>query len=248
MNITLNIANILKNYPKGTRVYSPIFGEGVFQRVTSDNNIVVSKLGINNYCYYFESNGHYFKNGNKGECLLFPSKSVQDWTKLTWKKGNVLVSNDFEKKVIFDSFSTSDYSCFKGKHYLNCADDNKYKENMSLFTVNYQIEDKDDAQCFINTIEERFGGKLNRETLEIEPVKSKWIPKPFQYVLTNDSEDGMWTLCQFSHIDKDGNYVFIGGNYADKHKVIPYNKETAKLLGTTKNYEKFRFDKYYYNL
>lgn len=240
MKDNINIADILRNKPKGTRIYSPIFGEGVFQRVTSDNNIVVSKLGINYYCYYFESNGHYFKNGDKGECLLFPSKSVQDWTKLTWKKGDVLVSNDFEKEVIFDSFSTSDYSCFKGKHYLNCADDNnhKYKENMSLFTVNYQIEDKDDAQCFINTIEERLGGKLNMKTLKLEN-KPKWKFKPFDKVMVRNYDTEVWKANIFSHKavsigSHTTIYVCIQGAW---NQCIPYNEKTAKLIGTTDNWE-----------
>lgn len=240
MKDNINIADILRNKPKGTRVYSPIFGEGVFQRVTSDNNIVVSKLGINYYCYYFESNGHYFKNGDKGECLLFPSKSVQDWTKLTWKKGDVLVSNDFEKEVIFDSFSTSDYSCFKGKHYLNCADDNnhKYKENMSLFTVNYQIEDKDDTQCFINTIEERLGGKLNMKTLKLEN-KPKWKFKPFDKVMVRNYDTEVWKANIFSHKavsigSHTTIYVCIQGAW---NQCIPYNEKTAKLIGTTDNWE-----------
>jgi len=240
MKDNINIADILRNKPKGTGVYSPIFGEGVFQRVTSDNNIVVSKLGINYYCYYFEFNGHYFKNGDKGECLLFPSKSVQDWTKLTWKKGDVLVSNDFEKEVIFDSFSTSDYSCFKGKHYLNCADDNnhKYKENMSLFTVNYQIEDKDDAQCFINTIEERLGGKLNMKTLKLEN-KPKWKFKPFDKVMVRNYDTEVWKANIFSHKavsigSHTTIYVCIQGAW---NQCIPYNEKTAELIGTTDNWE-----------
>ena len=240
MKDNINIADILRNKPKGTRIYSPIFGEGVFQRVTSDNNIVVSKLGINYYCYYFESNGHYFKNGDKGECLLFPSKSVQDWTKLTWKKGDVLVSNDFEKEVIFDSFSTSDYSCFKGKHYLNCADDNnhKYKENMSLFTVNYQIEDKDDTQRFINTIEERLGGKLNMKTLKLEN-KPKWKFKPFDKVMVRNYDTEVWKANIFSHKavsigSHTTIYVCIQGAW---NQCIPYNEKTAELIGTTDNWE-----------
>ena len=239
MKDNINIADILRNKPKGTRVYSPIFGEGILRRVTSDNNIVVSKLGINYYCYYFKSNG-YFKNGDKGECLLFPSKSVQDWTKLTWKKGNVLVSNDFEKEVIFDSFSTSDYSCFKGKHYLNCADDNnhKYKENMSLFTVNYQIEDKDAAQCFINTIEERLGGKLNMKTLKLEN-KPKWKFKPFDKVMVRNYDTEVWKANIFSHKavsigSHTTIYVCIQGAW---NQCIPYNEKTAELIGTTDNWE-----------
>lgn len=42
-------------------------------------------------------------------------------------------------------------------------------------TQNYHIEDnKEVAQTYINTIEERLGGKLNRETLEIEKAQPEF--------------------------------------------------------------------------
>ena len=97
-----------------------------------------------------------------------------------------------------------------------------YKGAFLCTTERYSLEDKDAAQCYINTIEDKLGGKLNRETLEIEPVKPKHVFKPLEYVLSNDNEDNEWTLCQFSHFDKKSNIVFVGGSYADKGKVIPY--------------------------
>ena len=79
------------------------------------------------------------------------------------------------------------------------------------------------------------GGKLNRETLEVEKIQPEF--KPFDYILSNDNDDNEWILCQFSHIDKKGNTVFVGGNYADKGKVILPYKGNEHLLGTTKNVE-----------
>lgn len=45
---------------------------------------------------------------------------------------------------------------------------NGYKKEVSLRTIEFDKDNKDDAQTYINTIEEKLGGKLNRETLEIE--------------------------------------------------------------------------------
>ena len=42
-----------------------------------------------------------------------------------------------------------------------------------IATSDYTLEDKDVTQTYINTIEERLGGKLNRETLEIEKLEFK---------------------------------------------------------------------------
>ncbi len=135
--------------------------------------------------------------------MLFPSKSMRDWQKFSWKKGDVLVSNDSKKEVIFDGFVTIDYTCFKGKHFLDCTDESnhKYKEKIQLFTDSYNIEEEDASKCFINTIEERLGGKLNPNTLKVEKTKPEF-------------KDGDIVV---SHgVKKKGKYTFITRGYANK--------------------------------
>ena len=44
----------------------------------------------------------------------------------------------------------------------------------SFYTENYYLESVNAAQTYINTIEERFGGKLNLETLEIEKAQPEF--------------------------------------------------------------------------
>lgn len=232
MEKEINIAEILKDKPKGTKLYSPIFGEVKY------DNILLGDIKVLYSC----TDRHFYMNGKfcmNGECLLFPSKEMRDWSKFSWKKGDVLASNDGGSEIIFNRWYDDTYMWFYGKHYLNSEDENniKYNENFLCTTERYSLEDNNTAQCYINTIEERLGGKLNRETLEIEPVKPKHVFKPLEYVLSNDNEDNEWTLCQFSHFDKKGNAVFVGGSYADKGKVILPYKDNEHLLGTTKDVE-----------
>ena len=102
MEAELNIANILKDKPEGISLYSPVFGSCVY-RGNCDNCIEV----VTNNCYYFNEKGHYITNGVKsenGECLLFPSKEMHDWRIFSWKKGDVLVSNDGDNHIIFKGF------------------------------------------------------------------------------------------------------------------------------------------------
>lgn len=94
---------------------------------------------------------------------------MRDWRKFDWKKGDVLVSNDGDSHIIFKGFSKDDYTTFEGKHWISVSK----KRHISCLnmqnTQNYHIEDnKEVAQTYINTIEERLGGKLNLETLEVE--------------------------------------------------------------------------------
>lgn len=74
------------------------------------------------------------------------------------------------------------------------------------------------------------------EKKAIVDLKPKWTPKPFDRVITRNAADDVWTANIFSHMDSHGEYVTIAcvGGYA---YCLPYNEETAKLIGTTKDVE-----------
>ena len=168
MEEKINIAEILKDKPRGTKLYTDAFGELKLVKVDKvdkvDTIYTRTKEGM---FYSFYNNGKYNKNG---EPILVPSKEMQDWPKFAWKKGDVLVSNDYGTEVIFYDWYDDTYTSFYCKHYLNSEDKNniKYSDAFLCTTGRYSLEDKDAAQTYINTIEERLGGRLNLETLEIE--------------------------------------------------------------------------------
>ena len=85
---------------------------------------------------------------------------------------------------------------------------------------------------YILLIEEKLGGKLNMDSLEVE--KPKWTPKPFNRIVAFCSATNIWCADIFSHITEFMNYDCIGGCY---DKVLPYNEETAKLIGTDEEYK-----------
>lgn len=165
MEENINIAEILKDKPKGIRLYSPIFGDCAFSFVREEtDDICVNQH--NGEKAFFNSKGLY---NILGECLLFPSRNMRDWSKFLWKKGDILVSNDNDSHIIFEGFSKDDYTTFEGKYWINVSKKRYVSYLYMQKTQNYHIEyDKDATQTYINTIEEIFGGKLNRETLEIE--------------------------------------------------------------------------------
>lgn len=331
METKINIAAILKDKPQGTKLYSSACGKCELKEADDKS----FKVSFYNSRFGFMSGGEgtFNKFGNlydDGECVIFPSKEMRDWNKFAWKKGDVLISNDGKKEVFFNGFTDDTYALFKAKHGFEVLPNGNtiYLANEDgIATDDYTLEDKNDAQTYINTIEERLGGKLNRETLEIEPVQSefkdwdfitiklsrggsligvfkaendkkyylhanldcrgiiticedsyckkstciarlsteeeklyffdalakkgmtwdavkkqivdlkqKWTPKPFDRVITRNAADDVWTANIFSHIDSHGEYVTIAcvGGYTH---CIPYNEETAKLIGTTDNLE-----------
>ena len=166
MKKEINIAAILKDKPKDIRLYSPIFGECAFSFI-QDVTDAICVTKHNGGREFFNTKGLY---ETLGECLLFPSKSMRDWSKVTWKKGDVLVSNDNDVYIIFEKFEDDAYTKFKGKHYLwkECNVEDYNKEESQMLTSVFEKATDDVAQTYIKTIEEKLGGKLNRETLEIE--------------------------------------------------------------------------------
>lgn len=170
MDAKINIAKILKDKPQGTKLYSSVCGKCELKEADDKSfkvSFYSSKFGFMN-----GGEGTFDKNGNlydDGECIIFPSKEMRDWSKFAWKKGDVLVSNDSDRHIIFKGFSKNDYTTFEGKHWISVS---KKRHVFCLGMQNvqdYHIEDnKDSAQTYINTIEEKLGGTLNRETLEIE--------------------------------------------------------------------------------
>ena len=66
-------------------------------------------------------------------------------------------------------------------------------------------------------------------------LKPKVEFKPFDKVVVRDKEDLVWFADLFSHIDKENNRFACVGNFWNV--CLPYNEETAKLIGTTNNVE-----------
>jgi hypothetical protein len=165
MDAKINIAKILKDKPEGTKLWTDMFGSVTLYVVTDACDAFQVKH--HNKEPWFDKDGKLYK---EGVLCIYPSKSMRDWEKFSWKKGDVLVSNDGKERVIFEKFQNNRYLRFFGKFFSQRKEDGDidYKFALDAPTNNYTLEDKDVAQIYINTIEERLGGKLNRQTLEVE--------------------------------------------------------------------------------
>lgn len=182
----IDIFEILKNEEYGTELYTPKCGRVWHSGMANDKDSAKAiwtedEAGRE---HFFDKNGKIYK---EGEVLLFPSKEMRDWSKF-FKKGDVLVSKDREVHIIFEKFEDDAFTKFRGKHYLwkECYNEEVFQMETSVF----EKASDDDAQTYINNINKCFGGKLNRETLEIEkPVKLTFeIGK--LYVFHERDEDG----------------------------------------------------------
>lgn len=164
MEEKINIAKILKNKPEGTKLWTDMFGSVTLYVVT--NACDAFQVKHHNKEPWFDEDGKLYK---EGVLCIYPSKSMRDWAKFSWKKGDVLVSKD-NVYIIFEKFEDDTYTRFKGKHYLwkECNVEDYNKEETKMLTSVFEKATDDVAQTYIKTIEEHLDGKLNLETLEIE--------------------------------------------------------------------------------
>ena len=203
MEEKINIAAILKDKSNGIRLYSPIFGDCTFCCVHKDTNDICVKKH-NGVKEFFNSKGLYY---NTGEIMLFPSKSMRNWRKFAWKKGDVLIRINSEYCIgIFDEWTSDDYSTFSAK-YINLGLSDNFSCSYKCKTEEW--EKTENSKNYISEIERVMNGKLNLQTLEIH------IQPEF----------------------KDGDIVVYGKSVAIcrkicKHTLFPYVSidETSRLL------------------
>lgn len=175
MEEKINITEILKEKPQGTKLHDLLYNVDVELDTisTTDTETVVwctNETDNNTTCHRGYSEFGTVRGCPDGLQILLPSKEMRDWSKFAWKKGDVLVNNDNDVYIIFEKFEDDAYTRFKGKHYLWKQIDNVdySKEESQMVTSLFKKVNDNEAQSYINTIEEKLGGKLNLETLEIE--------------------------------------------------------------------------------
>lgn len=124
MEEKVNIAEILKDKPQGTKLYDllrnidvkldevHITDVGTYIECTSTNEVGSTLL--------FD----YSKLGTEeswldGLQILLPSKEMRDWSKLAWDTGDILVNKDGNAHVIFEGFDDDTYETFNGNNYID---------------------------------------------------------------------------------------------------------------------------------
>ena len=87
MNENLNLVEILKDCPKGTVLYSTIYGDVTLFEVQNSERFPIKYMKRDGICNSVTARG-LFSLECEGECVLFPSKDQRDWSKFTapWLK------------------------------------------------------------------------------------------------------------------------------------------------------------------
>lgn len=97
----------------------------------------------------------------------------------------------------------------------------------------YRFATEEEKQQLFDALEKE-GKAWDAEKKQIVDLPKKCEFKPMDWCLMRDirgEECFAWSLCQFAYQLKRGKYEAVGGMRFDE--CIPYNEETAHLLGTT---------------
>ena len=159
MNENIDLTKILKDCPKGLKLYSSIYGEVAFIEVLDNASDIqrlkypIKLLDNSGECYYVSSKGRH--RYNLGECTLFPSSEQRDWSKVTapwYKKGRFdpKTLNPFDM-VLVRNYKTTKWRCdhfshFDGGNYNPCI--------ASCCSYTFCIPYNDDTKHLLGTTEE----------------------------------------------------------------------------------------------
>lgn len=119
----MDIAEILKDCPKGTKLYSPLLGECDLIYVDCTSNVlypIITKVG--DFECSFTKDGLVYRECTTGECLLFPSKENRDWSTFEIPKKEYDFK-PFDKVLV----RNSDSDVWNINLFSFIVDDNEYK-------------------------------------------------------------------------------------------------------------------------
>lgn len=226
----INLVNILKHCPEGTKLYSPVFGEVTLYSV-DNRNIDVIATDYNDETTHIEFShlGRLILGFPHAECVLFPSKDQRDWSKfrIPTKKGDVIMFNGQVPCLV-----TGDYSQDKKAWVCGLLEDGDFCTNI--------IHPSEWCPCFYTFATEEVKDELFKAmdkagyTWDGETLKKKEPQfKPFEKVLVRDAESDKWRCAFYSHFEPKGIYHYgtIIGMYA---MCIPF-EGNEHFVGTTKN-------------
>lgn len=244
MEKKINIAEILRDMPKGTKLYSPLFGKCELVGVGTDEYGVFIRVEsffqdgcVKKESRTFSSDGRYFGWYPNTECLLFPSDWMRSWSKFFFKRGDIVYNPHSQMYAVFECWANDDYTEFNTT--INYYKDHTFGEEDVCDTECFVKANDEQKTLFIAAAEKYYGGKYNPETLQVESVKviePKCSFKPFDKVLVRDDEEDVWKADYFSHYEEDDKiapYVCVGSYYK---LCIPY-EGSEHLLGTDKSPE-----------
>lgn len=165
----MNITKILECCPKGTELYSPVYGKVTLEEIISTGLYPIKVITDDGYIRFYTKEGKLFYNRPDGECVLFPSKNQRDWNKFNI---NTKVNN-------------KDSEC-QLKQPENCLPSYDIGQNYKRIPFNIKLAKKivnDKVEGKIVTME---GRKVRIVCWDKEPISDTTYKHPIVVLATSD--------------------------------------------------------------
>ena len=241
MNENLNLVEILKDCPKGTKLYSSVFGEVELDHIDIRAKYpIVIRLKDLDIRECLTTEGTVFTEYD-GECILFPSREERDWSKFKhiyeFKDGDIVATST--GNLIGITTGGHAHSYIPTYCVLSHNREVKlYFGRKGQWSFG-RLATEEEKQKLFQAIKDN-GYRWNAETKTLEElIKPKFDPKTlvaFDKVLVRLTRDRIWNATFFSHYDKEvewGCHPCVTTSCKSYDKCIPYNDETKHLLGTS---------------
>jgi hypothetical protein len=244
MKNKINVANLLKDMPKGIKLYDWLHNIDVEldEVATTEIETVIwctKKDEDYNELFGYSQLGT-LRGWFDGLQILFPSKEMRDWSKFLWKKGDVLANGEGDY-CVFKEFAHSSYQTVKAV-FVKRNKESIHSDSCLLDTKDWHKASHSCTATYINTIEKELSGKLNMETLEIEKTQPEF--KDGDIVFMKGIKGGYYANCIFilKSEYKDGDeraFYYAFYNTDDKFTIAEYgNTRVHYSLRTATDSEK----------
>lgn len=197
----MNIAEILKYFPKGTKLYSLADGEVTLESIRNTGQYNIKVVANNGNISYFTKDGKIFADRPNGECILFPSKNQRNWDefRLPVKRGDIMMSNG-------KAFIISD-TVMGAYHEYICGIDTTgafkvSNSNHHHWTTSFYIPASEEAKKELFDKMKEAGYRWNADTLELEKIESEF--KEGDVVVDNSG-----SLCLVSKVENYYNFIVV---------------------------------------
>lgn len=154
MNENLNLVEILKDCPEGTKLYSTTYGDVELVKVYLKDNAypIEIKIGESSDMIGYVTNDGRLWRDFPGECTLFPSKNQRDWSKFKPKKPKFdpTTLKPFDK-VLAKFIEEDDWRC---TFFSHISRNRVYKYATMDCAYRYCIPYNDDTKHLVGTTDE----------------------------------------------------------------------------------------------
>lgn len=257
MNENLDLTELLKDCPKGTKFYSSTFGNVEFLRIEKDdfiNPIVIKwfKEEGNSYIEYLTKEGTF---RGLGECTLFPSKDQRDWSK--WQRpfedGDILSYQNkfYNNRTIYiykyhRKMNTSYYVALSGSSDSDFMINNKYGCALDNYNDTARFATEEEKLKLFQAIKDN-GYKWNEETKTLEKlvdpkfkvgdrIKHRLTGDVYKvvFILSNECGGGLYNVLTTNEIGKiidieeQDNYELIPDKFNPKF-FKPFDKALVRI-------------------